>query len=404
MRIKTMVSMFLLSPILVLLSVTTALANTNYSIEYIHRDSEKLCGAVPKWNISAAKPYNPNTVSSSQKYDRTSVYDQRLLVCMKTSLPQYLANNGIGWVVSPEFSRVGYSSNGAFYLGTDDGQYLRCHNKIYQIVMIEESFENPPSTVVPSATPLPTPAPVATPLVCDEGQTLSADGRYCVAEKVVYVQPCAEDLSISGKSRFIKDRVGGGFWKKLFSFGLSATGTLIAGGDVSTAIKNGAIGVLIQTGQTMINPSEGAIKLSGAGLSKEVVLPRGQNFSWSSGGKTYQLVWKNDVATVYGTTIVAGNNYTSACYSYNPKDASNMGVYISGGSNQSVSTGADKLQTQVQVRPSVAPTTGFSVGTLGYCSRPVAGQPAQACQVLAGGLIVELGNISPNQNLPIIRR
>lgn len=108
---------------------------------YSRADATAKCGAIPAINLSGA-PYAPKFQSSVKSYSRFETYGLALM-CMQTSLPQYRANNGIGWVLTADQSQVGFTAERmAYYLGTADGQYKRCHNTVYAIAVAQKQEES----------------------------------------------------------------------------------------------------------------------------------------------------------------------------------------------------------------------------------------------------------------------
>ncbi len=115
--------------------------NSSMQLVYSRADATAKCGAVPAINLSGA-PYAPKFQSSVRSYTRFETYGLALM-CMQTSLPQYRANNGIGWVLTADQSQVGFTGDRmAYYLGTPDGQYKRCHNTVYAIAIAQKQEES----------------------------------------------------------------------------------------------------------------------------------------------------------------------------------------------------------------------------------------------------------------------
>ncbi len=101
------------------------------------------CGAVPTTDLATVNFYPPKFKMAEQSYVKIETLDKASWMCMKTSLPQFKANQGYGWVPMSPRSQVGFTaSNAAYYLGTTDGQYLRCHNHILAIFSFKEVEES----------------------------------------------------------------------------------------------------------------------------------------------------------------------------------------------------------------------------------------------------------------------
>lgn len=154
-------------------TANTTLANLNdrFEMHFLHPDAIAACGQVPNWDTTQVVPYHPRYKSAAQPYTKIEqISASEQLVCMQTNLPQYRGNvykgkKGFGWVVAPSGSEFGYYAGYAYYLGTPDRRYLRCHNLTLAILIPKDDDEDwtPPPTPTPTpATPTPTPPP-ATP-------------------------------------------------------------------------------------------------------------------------------------------------------------------------------------------------------------------------------------------------
>ena len=102
------------------------------------------CGPLPGVDLTTVSFYAPQAKSKQQVYTKVTTMQGATFMCMLTSLGQYKANGGYGWVAMAPGSQVGYTTDGqAYYLGTPDGQYLRCHNHIVGIFeqgKVQESY------------------------------------------------------------------------------------------------------------------------------------------------------------------------------------------------------------------------------------------------------------------------